>query len=401
MTAAAIATTQHILDALRANQTPTQWESDFVRGQLDWDDLVVRAIVLGLAPQLHRRLSAWHLPIPPRAVAKLAVTYKAQAKRNTSIYAQLGQVLDACRQKGVQPIALKGVHLAACYYSDPALRPMNDIDLLFTPAELPIVEAMLAELGYGASFKSPQMGAGVTKHTSSFHPTSGATAATTNPYLSATGERTIEPHQSLEESWFGLKVDITSGIRERAEEVTLAGRPCRALCAEDLLLHLCLHFCFHLIQGAPAMVQLTDLLVVANSGEVDWEVFTARARDYNAAPYAMAGVHLGQTLLSLPVPQTTLATLADATPPGLRRRIKQMDLSTILRRTQQKPLADRSFWSAVPQRIRRGFSDRAEAAGWAQDWRGRWQVWRTMFQAAQSDTGQMILQHLRLGNQQQ
>ncbi len=401
MTAAAITTTQRILDALRADQTPTQWESDFVKGQPDWDDLVVRAIVLGLAPQLHDRLSAWRLPIPPRAAAKLAVTYKAQAKRNTAIYAQLAQVLDACTQKGVRPIALKGVHLAACYYSDPALRPMNDIDLLFTPAELPLVEAMLSELGYGASYKSPQMGAGVTKHTSSFHPTSGSAAATTNPYLSTKRERTIEPHQSLEESWFGLKVDITSGIRERAEEVTLAGRSCGALSAEDLLLHLCLHFCFHLIQGAPAMVQLTDLLVVADSGRVEWELFAARARDYGAAPYAMAGLHLGQTLLSLPAPEAVLAGLAEATPPGLRRRIRQMDLSTILRRTQQKPLADRSFWSAVPRRILRGFSDRAEAASWAQDWRGRWQVWRTLLQATQSDTGQMILKRLRLGGQQQ
>jgi hypothetical protein len=295
----------------------------------------------------------------------------------------------------LQPIALKGVHLAACYYADPALRPMNDIDLLFTPAELPVVEAMLAALGYGASYKSPQMGAGVTKHTSTFHPAHGSAVATSNPYLSTTGDRTIEPHQSLEESWFGLKVDITCGIRERSEAVILAERSCRALCPEDLLLHLCLHFCFHLIQGAPAMVQLTDLLIVASSARVDWDVFVARAGDYGVIPFAMAGLSLGKTLLSLPVPEATLASLAEATPPTLRRRIGQMGLPAILRRTQQRPLTDRSFWSAVPQRMLRGFSDRAEAAGWAQDWPGRWQVWRTLLQATESDTGQMILKRLR------
>jgi hypothetical protein len=398
MTAAAIATTKTILDALRPDQTPIEWESGFVKGQLDWHDLVVRAIVFGLAPQLHNRLNTWDIKLPPRAAAKLAVTYRAQQKRNASIYAQLAEALDACRQKGFRPIALKGVHLAACYYADPALRPMNDIDLLFAPAELPAVEALLADLGYGANHKSPQMGAGVIKHTSTFRPVGGSKGATSNPYLSTTGDRTIEPHQSLEEAWFGLKVNITPGIRERAETVTLAERECLALCPEDLLLHLCVHFCFHLIQGAPAMVQLTDLLAVSASGQVDWDLFGARVQRYRVAPYALAGLLLGNKLLSLPIPEATLANLAEWTPLPLRRRIRQMGLQTILRRTQQRPLTDRKFWSAVPRRIMRGFADRAEAAAWAQDWRSRMQVWRTLLQANRSDTGQMILGRLKPGS---
>lgn len=384
----AVATTQAILDALKPQQTPGQWESAFVRAGSDWDDLTVRAIVLGLAPQLHVRLSQWPVKMPPSAAAKLAVTYRAQAQRNEAIYTQLDELLAACQARRLQPIALKGVHLAACYYAEPALRPMNDIDLLFTPAELPQAEALLAELGYGGKYKPAEMGAGVTKHTSTFRRAAGAEGSTVNPYLSAGSDRMIEPHTSLEESWFGLKVDITPGIRERAETAVLGQHVCRVLNREDLLLHVSLHFCFHLIQGAPALVQLTDLLVITQAGNLDWKTFAARAQSYDAVPYAFTGLKLAHDLLGAPVPAAQLTQLADLTPPTLRRRIQTLGLADILRRTQQKPL------TSITQRLQRGFQDRAATAAWAADWRGRIQVWRTLFQPARTDTGQMLLQKL-------
>ncbi|HLF27201.1 MAG TPA: nucleotidyltransferase family protein [Anaerolineae bacterium] len=380
-----LSATQLLLDALQPAQTPTNWESDRTCSGVEWDDLVVRAIVLGLAPQFYRALSEWRFEIPARAAAKLSVTFKAHAARNAAIFAQLGEVLSACAERDLHPIALKGVHLAAWVYPDPALRPMNDIDLLFTPAELPRIEALLVDLGYGGKHKSADLGPGVTKHTSTFRRVNGR-AATANPYLSAEADRTIEPHASLEESWFGLKVDITPGVRERAIEASLGGQTCRVLAREDLLLHLCVHFCFHLIMGAPSMVQLVDLLAVTSAGAVDWQVFTERALARRAAPYAFAALKLARDLLGAPTPPDTLNDLNRALPDPLRRRILQLGLKDILQRTQQKPL------TTVPQRIRRGLRDRAETARWALDWRGRWDVWKTALLISRTDTGRMLLQ---------
>lgn len=385
----AVSTTQLILDALKPNQTPEQWASLLAQQPLDWDDLAVRAIVLGLAPQLHGRLTTWHYQPPPKAAAKLAVTHMAQAKRNAGITAQLAELLAACAPQNIQPVALKGVHLANHYYPEPAQRPMNDIDLLFTPQELPRVEALLGELGYGGRHKSAEMGAGVTKHTSTFR-RDGAQTATVNPYLSAAGERMIEPHVSLEESWFGLKVDITPGIRQRTEQLTFNQLFCRALNPDDLLLHLCLHFCFHLIEGAPAFVQLTDLLIVTQSGRVNWPVFVERAtQEYRAAPYALAALSLAHKLLNAPVPSGVLAQLAAATPARLRQRITGLGLDDILRRTQQKALG------GLGERLVRGFQDRLETARWAQNGRDALRVWATLFQAGRTDTGQLILDKFR------
>jgi hypothetical protein len=194
----------------------------------------------------------------------------------------------------------------------------------------------------------------------------------------------VEPHLSLEESWFGLKVDITPGVRERAVETELGGRACRALSGEDLLLHLCVHFCFHLIMGAPSMVQLADLLAVTRTVALDWETFLGRAHQHKAAPYALAGLILARRLLGAPVPEGTLRSLSQTTPPALRKRIERLGLADILRRTQQKPLV------SLSQRIARGLADRAETARWALDGRGRWKVWSTAFNIFNTDTGRML-----------
>jgi hypothetical protein len=380
----ALQSTRLILDVLRPDQTPTHWESDRIRVSADWDDLAVRSIVLGLAPQLHRRFTAWQLEVPARAAAKWLAMYQATAKRNAGIYQQLAKVLIACHQHNLQPIALKGIHLAAAIYADPALRPMNDIDLLFKPDQLSAAEELLESLGYGGKHKSADLGAGVTKHTSTFKRDTDQ-AATPNPYLSTQAGCMIEPHVSLEESWFGLKVDVTSGMRERALEVDLNGQACRVLSCEDLLLHLCVHFCFHLIMGAPSMVQLSDLLIVTQIDQLRWPQFVDRALATRSTPYALAALTLAQKLCGAPVSEETIDQLARRTPDRLRRRIQQLDLIDVLRRTQQKPL------TSIAQRIRRGFRDRAETARWAQDWRARWRVWQTMFNVFKTDTGRMIL----------
>lgn len=389
MTASPLETTQLILDALNPQYTATSWKIAAERRSIDWDDLIVRAIVLGLAPQVYRRVSEWGLSLPARGEVKLTALYQSQIRRTEAIFLQLDEFLGQCEKHRLRPLALKGIHLAVCHYPEPAMRPMNDVDLLFTAGELPIAESILLDLGYSARYKSPEMGAGVTKHTSTFRRPSKDDRTTANPYLSTRSDRTIEPHASLEESWLGLSVDITPGVRERAEPIMLGARECHGLALEDLLLHLCLHCCFHLIQGSPAMVQVSDLLAVTRTGELNWREFTRRARDYRASQFALAGLSLAQKLLGAPVPPTALGELSANTPSALRHRIERLGLADVLRRTQQDPL------NSIAHRIWRGLGDRAETARWAPDWRGRLQVWRTLFQPLKSDTGQLILRRLR------
>jgi hypothetical protein len=264
---------------------------------------------------------------------------------------------------------------------------MNDIDLLFMPEELPQAEALLLELGYGGKHKSAETGARVTKHTSTFRRNEAKNdSATPNPYLSASLDRTIEPHGSLEESWFGLKADMTPGIWERVDTAVLTPNtpPCHVLSPTDLLHHICLHFCFHLIQGAPAFVQLTDVLVIIQANKVDWSAFLQRVQEANTAGYVLAALTLAHKLVSTPVPTDMLTQLAERTPGRLRQRIAHMDLAYVLRRTQQKPLL------TPGDRLRRGIKDRLEIARWAPTLGEKLRVWQTAVQFSRTDTAQML-----------
>ena len=384
MTSKATTTTATILAALHPQQTAEGWSALVAKNQIDWGDLVIRAIAFGLAPVLHERLTTWRLDVPAKALAKLAITRKANGMRNVAIYKQLSEILAASAETQIKPITLKGVHLATHWYSDPSLRPMNDIDLLFSESEMEQVDKILSGLGYKGKWKSPELGAGVIKHTSTYRRESGD-PSTPNPYVSAGGDRTIEPHTSLEESWFGLQVDITPGLRERAIELPFGDQTGLALDNEDLLLHLCIHLCFHLIMGAPSMVQLVDFIVVLGADRINWPQFEARVRAVQAEPYAWAALKLAQNLLGVSVPARSLQSLQKQTSPALQTYINGLTVGGILKRTQQPPL------TTIGQRIKRGFQDRAETARWAPNWRSRMRVWQTAFDVTSTDTGRMIL----------
>lgn len=374
-----------IVQALRANAEGSSWRPDAA----DPEDLAVTAIVLGLAPLLHWRLETWNVRLAPRAMAKLAAVRQAAMARECAIYTQLAELLAALGALRLTPIVLKGAYLAWAIYPGPGLRPMNDIDLLFRPADLPAAEVALAELGYGGKGKSADLGAGVTKHTSTFR-RAGEDARTPNPYLSAEAGRTVEPHRSLEESWYGLRVDITPGSWERSAAVTLAGQPARVLSPEDNLLHIAVHLVFHLIMGYPSLVQLTDLRFASEhwAGELDWANFQRLTHAARAAPFAYAALRLARDCLAAPIPPQTLCDLAAACSPSLRAQAERLTLADVMLRTQRRPLV------SLRQRLERGLAERAEAARWAPTLDAKWQVWRTALAIAHTDTGRMIAQRL-------
>ncbi|MGH2523876.1 MAG: nucleotidyltransferase domain-containing protein [Anaerolineales bacterium] len=386
---------QHLLAALRADANPAQWFAALQSAPVDQDDLAVMALALGLAPLLHYRLEGWGAALPdPKAHAKLTFARKVEEARQVALRAQLAEVL---ARLPVPPIVLKGAYLAEKVYPAPGLRPMNDIDLLFRPQDLPAAVQVLRELGYGSKEKSPDLGPGITKHTTTFKRPVGAGLVpapdlasapnrdnTPNPYLSSNGSRMIEPHRSLEESWFGLKCDLTPGMWERSVEIEIAGAHARALSHEDMLLHQCVHLAFHLIMGAPSFVQLADLLVFVERVPLDWAAFVARAKELHASGYAYAALRLAARELAMPIPADVMDVLAADSPRAVRLTAETLSLADVIRRTQKPPLR------TIPQRLRRGLADRAETARWAHSPAEWLRVWGTLVDVRRTDTWRLI-----------
>jgi hypothetical protein len=375
-----------IVQALRAGAEGPGWPPG-----ADHDEMAVAAIATGLAPLLHWQLETWSASLEPRAQAKLALTRRASVQREAAIHRQLAETLQALAARGLTPIVLKGAYLAAAVYPTPGLRPMNDIDLLFRPHDLPRAEQVLLELGYGAKYKPAEAGARVVKHTSTFR-REGDTASTPNPYLSAEAGRTIEPHGSLEESWYGLRVDVTPGVWSRSREAALAGWPARALSPEDTLLHVAVHLVFHLIMGYPSLVQLLDMRFILDrwAGSLDWHILCDLAAAAGAAPFLYGGLKLAQSALAAPVPASALAELAGACPAAPRAQAERLTLADVIRRTQRPPVL------TLRQRIAHGLAERREVARWAPTLGARWQVWRTALDVSRTDTGRALAQRMGL-----
>ena len=353
-----------------------------------WDDLAITAIALGLAPLLHAHTGA--LDIPAAARAKLAVTYQATERRNQAIAGQLGELLAAMQAAGIEAMVLKGGYLAFQVYPDPALRGMSDLDLLFRPDDLPGAESVLRSLGYEGKHKSADEGPGIVKHTSTYKRAGvDAASSTPNPYLSTVGDRHVDPHGSLEESWFGLRVDVTPGVWQRSRPVRLVDQPARAMADEDMLLHLSVHLVFHLLMSKPSLVQLYDIALVSQTLPVDWQVLIRRASGCGATSFLYAALHLAASVYGAPIPGETLESLHGACPSSQARRIQRMGLADVVQQTQRPPLV------TIPQRLARGVSDRREAARWTPDLAGKWAVWRTAIDIGRTDTGKLLADRLR------
>ncbi len=352
----------------------------------DWDDMAVTAIALGLAPLLHRQLEQQQISVPPPTMAKLAVTRQAHANRNRGIAQQLGQILQACHRQEVPVIVLKGALLAPVAYPDPALRPMNDIDLLFQPADISRAGAILESLGYQGKHKDASHGPGVTKHLSTYR-RAGNKGATPNPFLSAGADRMVEPHLSLEESWFGLAVDVTPGVWKRAVPVALDGQPAYRLSTDDTLLHLSVHATFHIIMGTPTFVQLYDICRVINvwPDEINWSQVACRAVQSGAAPFVYAALYWSQKLYKTPIPADTMRLPANATPPKLINYIHKLGAVELFNKTQQPPLV------TLRQRLLRGLAARRETARWAGSMKARWRVWQTALAVHKTDTATLLM----------
>ncbi|MFZ2419801.1 MAG: nucleotidyltransferase family protein [Anaerolineae bacterium] len=377
----------HLLAALRTDATPQTFDDP----NLAWNDIVVQAIIVGLAPMLHERLSTWQINLPPLALAKLQLTRQATAQRNLDIQRQVAEILAATAARAIPTIVLKGAYLSAAVYPAPDLRGMSDIDLLFQPADLPQAAAALASLGYLGKHKAADEGPGITKHTSTYKRPAPA-ADTPNPYLSTSGDRHVDPHGSLEECWFGLCTDITPGIWPRAMAHTVNGQPAQALSANDLYLHLAVHLIYHLLMGKPSLVQLVDLLVVSQrlAAQLDWDWLLQRAQQTHAAPFLAAANHLAQTVLAAPVPADIQTRLLAGLPAHLRRTIGSLDADSVMQLSQRPPL------TTMRQRVARGISERRATARWATSSAGRWAVWRSALAVTRTDTARLLARRLGL-----
>ncbi|MHC4600910.1 MAG: nucleotidyltransferase family protein, partial [Planctomycetota bacterium] len=179
--------------------------------------------------------------------------------RNMVLFAELGRILDAASDRGIDVLAMKGVPaIVSLYGGDIAMRPMADLDLLVRPAEVRPFLALLASLGYARAEMpiDPFVGERGRHLPPLFHPHRGAT---------------VEVHRAADYRFESLGARLMPAFFASARRGTVDGRTVLFPSWEAWIFQWAVHLVYT-DAYAGKMRDLYDMAVCLESfrDEVDW-----------------------------------------------------------------------------------------------------------------------------------
>lgn len=270
-------------------------------GELPWERIVAAASGLGLAPLLYRNLGRGALRslVPARAMTLLARGAHAAACRTAIQMESLGQILEALGRKGIEPVLLKGAALALTLYDQPALRPMQDLDLLVPAGDVSRAVEVVQSLGFSGI-----------RGTLSDEFYEGHHHA--RPMIRPGDQVIVEIHRGLVPPEDGLLIEAGPLI-ERAVRAVALDRPLRVLCREDQVLHLALHLSY----ADRFMGRLRDLLdlhaiMEAPAPGIEWGRILDAATRHEVGRSLFSTMDLARRLLGTEIPRGVTGELARA-----------------------------------------------------------------------------------------
>jgi hypothetical protein len=296
----------------------------------EWDAVVQLASQQRVAPLLYQRLKSQPqlaAGLPAAAKKRLHQQYQANAVRNLLLFHELGVILRLLQADAIPVIVLKGAHLANAIYANPALRSMNDFDLLVTPAQAPLVAEKLLMLGY--------------QPLSPLTPIADMTWAHHWPrFINTQAGVGVEVHWTITQPQH-LYTIAMDDLWQRAVPLRFANVTALGFATEDLLLHLCLHATYqHLFEQGLRPLCDIDALVRRYQAQLDWAQIEQRADAWRWRKGVHITLYLAHTLLATPIPAATLKTLQ---PPDFSDTTVEMALACIFSPKQMNEALSRNF----------------------------------------------------------
>jgi hypothetical protein len=162
-------------------------------------------------------------------------TFKSQylqsLHRSVQLETEFGRLSDLLTAHRVEFIPIKGIVLAHTVYSDPATRPMSDIDILVTSRQLPLIDSVMNEAGYRHDPDAADVSWTETKHHLC-------------PWKHARSGIVVELHVRLLEEDAPVQ-DSADSLWERSVRGTWNGKEIRSLSPEDATLYSACHLLTH------------------------------------------------------------------------------------------------------------------------------------------------------------
>jgi Uncharacterised nucleotidyltransferase len=246
--------------------------------------------------------------VPGAVHSALERAYFASFARSLFLVRTLQRVLDALAAADVPALVLKGAALVETVYPDPAQREMLDLDVLIPGNQIADATAALAPLGYRplATTDGPSAASMQLKPDEHHAP-----ALVGEERLVA-----VELHRHLLIPGEGRRFDIDD-VWRRARTAPGGGHLLPS--AEDLLLHVCLHFTRNRLGGSyrwrhtgGALGQICDIARIVEREPVEWDALAASARSYGLDTRVFLALFAAHEL-GVTVPEEALAELRPRT----------------------------------------------------------------------------------------
>jgi len=263
---------------------------------LDWERFLNLVDHHRVVPQVYGQLSVLAHLVPARQIESLRLRYRDNARKALWFTGELIRILGHFESLGIKALPFKGSVLAQILYGEVTQRQFGDLDILVRAADVPRARAALLNLGYRPEIEL------ATHQEHAF-----IAAGYECPFHSAHGPNLLELQWRIAPRFYSVEFEVAD-LFERADEISLGGRPMRTLCAPDLLLALCVHAAKHV------WVQLSwlcDIAQLARSGQLDWNAIQEESRRLGIERIVALNFVLAHKLLGSPVPPAIQKCLRD------------------------------------------------------------------------------------------
>jgi hypothetical protein len=130
-----------------------------------------------------------------------------------------------------------------------------------------------------------------------------------------------------------LQVRQLPDLWPTAQPRTVVGAPMLTLSDENILLHLAMHFCGHLVERDPRLNQLLDLarFMGKEGAGLNWVQIVRKARQANIGRFVCVSLWLANKIFEAPLPPEELwRQLVQLTPRRLRQWLPQQGVADTL-----------------------------------------------------------------------
>ena len=168
---------------------------------------------------------------------------------------------------GIEMILLKGADLRHRLYGDPAARPMDDLDVLINPEDLPRARSVLAAMGFRPAPEYADLSPAY------WEILGGAIHYQPPPQ----GEICLDLHWEIGALLYFYRLHFAL-LRKDALPFLPDGLPVYVLSPENLIIYLCLNA--QKDPGIPILRQILDLVLALSGLPINWRTLTDRARSF-------------------------------------------------------------------------------------------------------------------------